>query len=247
MTFRIIFVITTVLLATKISYGCEPILPLAQVVGGPAYLLFSFWALLAAVVLKSILFSQLQHNLPKFRAAWYMVVGNLLSTVVGIGVMMVFMLPGILPATLVITWMISSIPSKRLVLVSENVFIRRLGSTGVSFVLIGLLILSLIAFAAAQNAASAERLTLYWFLKVLYVDFALIVSLLLTTFWEEWIINRMADQNWEDSSFVLPAFRSNAIVLGIASIVAALMMLPKRFQSADWLVELIGKIISSAA
>jgi hypothetical protein len=245
--FKVIFIITTVLLATKICYACEPILPLAQVVGGPGYLLFSFWALISAVVLKSILFSQLQDNLPKVQAAWYMIVGNALSTLIGIAVMMVFMIPGILPATLVTTWMISRIPSKRLVLVSQNLFIRRLGPTGVSFVLIVLLVLSLVAFAAGQNAAAAERLTLYWFLKVLYVDFALIVSLVLTTFWEEWTINRMAARNWENTSFVLPAFRSNVVVLSIASIIGAFMMLPKRFQSADWLVELIGNILSAAA
>jgi len=247
MTFKFLFIIMTFLLTTRISYACEPILPLAQVVGGPGYLLFSFWALLVAVVLKSILFCQLQHDLPKVRAAWYMVLGNAISTVIGVAVMMVFTIPAILPATLVIAWMISRIPSKRLVLVSQNLFIRRLGPTSVSFILIGLLILSLVAFIAGQNAAAGERLTLYWFLKVLSVDFALIVSLLLTTFWEEWTINRMAGSDWENTSFVLPAFRSNAIVLGIASIIGAFMMLPKRFQSADWLVELIGNILSGAA
>jgi len=243
---RTLFLVTSLLTAT-VAYSCEPILPLAQVVGGPGYLLFSFWALLGAVFLKAAIFSQLQHGLPKIQAAWYMLIANALTTLIGLAVMMVFAIPTFLPVTLVGVWAVSRVPAGRFVKVTKNRFIQRLGSIGVSLALVGLLLVSIATFAAGQGAAAAERLTLYWLLKLLYVYCALTVSLLLTTFWEAWLISKLAARTGKDSVFAVPVFRANAIVLGSAAVVAAVLMLPQRFHSADWLVELVSVVFPRAA
>jgi hypothetical protein len=198
--------------------------------------------LLGFVLLKAVLFSLLQEGLSKFRAALFMVMGNVLTSCIGVAIAMVFSVPILLPIALVGIYPLTLLPAYRLVKISNNRLVQRAGMGGVSSILIGLLVLSVVLFFAGQGAVDEEQLTLYWFLKVIYISSALAVSLVLTTFWEEWVISLLAARKGIENIFAVPVFRANTVVLVIAAIIAAILMLPQRLHSPDGLVHLISNI-----
>jgi len=82
----------------------------------------------------------------------------------------------------------------------------------------------------------SENLILYWILKFLYVYLALIISIGLTVLWEEWVVFKLAKRSKSGvQNFYSAVLKANLVTLLVFMGAAAILMLPKRFASPDFL------------
>jgi hypothetical protein len=80
-----------------------------------------------------------------------------------------------------------------------------------------------------------ERPVLYWVLKLAYIYPALAISIGLTTLWEEWLVYRLARGFAPLAPFYPAVLRANLMTLLVLMGAAAVMALPKRLASPDFL------------
>ena len=79
-----------------------------------------------------------------------------------------------------------------------------------------------------------HQLALYWIVKVAAIFLALFASMTLTTVWEEWVIWRLSSSP-EGIGFFTSVLRTNLYVLVLVMAIAAVLILPKRLKSPDFL------------
>ena len=78
---------------------------------------------------------------------------------------------------------------------------------------------------------------IYWPLKIIMVTLAIGLSLIISVVYEESIIAELYKVlRKERKSFIEPVLWSNIIALGILMLGAAIIALPKRFASPDFLI-----------
>ena len=98
------------------------------------------------------------------------------------------------------------------------------------------LLASCILFMAGQSAISTHQLMLYWTIKLAAIFMALLASVTLTTVWEEWVIWRLSSRP-ANIGFFGSVLRTNLYVLVLVMAVPALLILPKRLKSPDFLAK----------
>ena len=77
---------------------------------------------------------------------------------------------------------------------------------------------------------------LYWIIKLAAIFLALLASVTLTTVWEEWVIWRLSSRPG-GAGFFGSVLRTNLYVLVLVMAIPAVLMLPKRLKSPDFLAE----------
>src|SRR6266403_3524795 len=80
---RLLVLGVSVLVANP-ALACEPVVPFMQVMVPALALSRSILVLIVAVILKSMLFAVFERRLPRLRAAWRMLLGNVLTSFVGL-------------------------------------------------------------------------------------------------------------------------------------------------------------------
>ncbi len=214
--------------------ACEPILPLTMLfMPWTNALRAGFLALALVVAVKCGAFAILQRGaMSASFAATAMFVANIVSTLAGFFAAMAFVAPSALGVGLLLALMISIFPARRL---SDN--IPRLSMVAVLVLMAVLYIGSVVLFMFAQKMALDGNLLAYWAIKYAYIVCALLISMTLTTFWEEYVVWRMAGH--EKHTFLTPVFRANAIALFLVMLVSAIAVLPQRLRSPDFLIALL--------
>ena len=228
------------------AYACEPVVPFIRIVAGPAILMGSAIALPIAICLKALLFAAQQKRLSYWLAVLLMVAGNILTTVVGIIVATMIGSGAAWIVGVPLVWLLCWLPSKRAVDISSRTWIHNLGPGFVAFLMTGALVISCFLFMLGQGAILTNRLITYWLIKFVAVYLALLVSILLSAFWEEWVVWRLSRLP-ESETFTTPVLRANLYVLLLMMAVAAAMMLPKRLKSPDFLVRGVRSVIAAVA
>jgi hypothetical protein len=228
----------TLLGAPTALNACEPIVPFFQVVAGPAALTHSLVVLVWAVLLKSLAFARWQKKITPLRAFMFMFIGNLLTTVIGFvagamigsggGALWILGVP--------IVFGLCYVPSKRLVAAAPYPVFAGKHPAAVAIFMTGGLLVSCVLFGFAQfDLMMGSSIPAYWVGKVVAVYLALIVSLALTAFWEEWVVWRLSRSPANESGFAQPVIRANLLALLIVMLVSAGFMLPKRLQNWGFL------------
>ncbi|MDB6032092.1 MAG: hypothetical protein JWM16_2430 [Verrucomicrobiales bacterium] len=98
------------------------------------------------------------------------------------------------------------------------------------------LCMNCILFEFARAAVESPSLWLYWVLKFAALYVALLVSIVLSAFWEEWVVWRFWSREESDGRFVQPVLRANLLVLLCIMTFAAAVKIPKRFQARHFIV-----------
>jgi hypothetical protein len=228
-------VLVVPLMVARPALACEPVVPFLQVMA-PITLSGSLLVLAAAVVVKSVLFACFERRLPHLRAAWRMFLGNVLTSFVGLLVAVMIgsgsaWLVGV-PLVFLLCWL----PSRRLVKVAPLAWLARTPPSNVAIMMTGALLASCILFMAGQGAIQSHQLVLYWITKVAAIFLALLASVTLTTVWEEWVIWRRSSRP-EGKGFFVSVLRTNLYVLVLVMAVPAVLILPKRLKSPDFLAK----------
>ena len=218
--------------------ACEPIVPLTM--------LFMPWsamaarvgalALLIVVSIKCVVFALLQRGtMSASRAMVSMFVANVVSTIAGLFVAFTFIAPAAGIGGVLATIAVSILPVRRL----KRQF-PRVPTALLTLIVVALYIGSIVLFVFAQRAMFDNNMLAYWLTKYAYIVCALLISMALTTFWEEWVVWRMSGA--EEEAFVTPVFRANAVALFVVMLTAAILVLPERFRSSDFLVALLHRM-----
>lgn len=223
-------------IATTAS-ACEPVLPFVKMLGGPALLMNSVVGLVAAVLFKALAFGWFQKSLSFARGTAYMLAGNFLSTCVGLlAAILVGSAPGIWLVGIPIVFGLCLVPAGRVAKGSPYKWLSKLSAGGLATVMSVMLFTSCILFIVAGEGIGDGKKWEYWLVKLLAVYLALLVSICLTSFWEEWVIWKLSGAKEAEFVFVKPVLRANLLVLLGIMMVAAAIMLPKRLKSPDFLV-----------
>lgn len=225
------------LVVARPALACEPVVPFMQVMEPALALSGSILILAAAVIVKSALFAVFERRLPRLRAAWRMFLGNVLTSFVGLIVaVMIASGAGIwligVPLVCFLCWL----PSRRLVKVAPLAGLARTSPAGLAGIMTGALLASCILFMAGQGAIRTHQLMLYWIIKLIAIFLALLASVTLTTVWEEWVIWRLSSRP-EGIEFFGSVLRTNLYVLILVMAVPAVLILPKRLKSPDFLAK----------
>jgi hypothetical protein len=227
--------------------ACEPVVPFMQVMVPALALTGSILVLATAVIVKSALFAVFEQGLPRLRAAWRMFVGNVLTSFVGllVGVMIAsgvgIWIVGV-PLVGVLCWL----PSRRLVKIAPLAWLARMSAAGVAGIMTSALLASCILFMVGQEAIRTRQLALYWIIKVVAIFLALLASVTLTTIWEEWVVWRLSSRP-EGKGFFVSVLRTNLYVLVLVMAVPAVLILPKRLKSPDFLAKRPGTRVVQAS
>jgi len=214
--------------------ACEPILPLTM--------LFMPWtaaamrvggiALLIVVLVKCGVFAALQRGaMDPAMAVVSMFIANIVSTLAGVFAALMFIAPMTGFIGILVTIAVSVLPCRRL----RDQFPKARVSV-VMITVVFLWIGSIALFAFSQKMIFENRLVAYWIIKYASIVCGLLISMGLTTFWEEYVIWKMSGH--EDLAFVTPVFRTNAVALFLIMLVAAIAVLPERLRSPDFLIAL---------
>lgn len=233
---KIIWFVAAIFAFSGTAHACEPVLPFMKVVAGPAMLLGSWVLLLAVVLIKSIIFSSLQKRLRFFHALLLMLFGNVLTTVIGVIAAAMIGSGPIIVIGFLIVWMLCIIPAGRFLAVIRRPWLKRFTPMGFAALMAFALVISCILFAASD--AFMDRLIVYWIWKLLAIYLALVVSIVLTAFWEEWVVWRLSRCPPDYVGYVQPVIRANLVVLFFVMLFAAMLMLPQRLKSPNFLVGL---------
>ena len=231
--------VAAVVLASCIpAQACEPILPFIKVVGGPATLLNSGLLLLAAIAIKSILFSLFQKRLSFLHAAFLMLAGNIFTTFIGVLAAAMIGSGPILFLGFFIVWALCVIPARRFLVGIKRPWLKKFSPLGFAGVMASALVASCILFGLSTIFADSKHLLIYWIWKLIAVYLALIASIFLTAFWEEWVIWKLSRCPTDYTGYVKPVLRANLAVLLCVMIFAAAKALPGRLKSPNHLISL---------
>jgi hypothetical protein len=243
-------VLAVMLLAIPLtSWGCEPIVPLVQLLSGSSVvgaLLFSqsiLW-LAAAVALKSGAFAFFERRLPWRKALLFMLLANVLSTIPGVlvaifagsmsGFIVAVPLVGILGAF--IGWRIAGgCPPDR-----QKPWINGWTAT-LSF--IAFFVIAVVTFRYAQDALWSRSYAMHWLMKFLFVSMVACTGIIISAALEEAVIARLCERSHGKTFFYSSVVRANYVTLPLVLLVAAIQILPQRLKSphfiASWFQSLI--------
>jgi hypothetical protein len=233
---KIILLIVAIFAFSETARACEPVLPFMKVVAGPAVLMGSWILLLAVVSLKSIIFSFLQKQLHFFHALLLMFIGNILTTVIGVIAAAMIGSGPIIVIGFLVVWMLCVIPARRFLAATKTSWLKRFTPGAFAALMALALVISCILFAVSD--AFMDHFVIYWIWKLVAVYLALIVSIVLTAFWEEWVVWKLSRCPADYAGYVQPVIRANLIVLFCIMLIAAIVMLPQRLKSPNFLVRL---------
>ena len=248
MRLRVAFVVVALTLFCAPSLrACEPILPFLRVAGGPITNATSSLALLLAVFGKSLVFATLQKRLSWWRAFLYMLEGNVVSSLVGVIAAALIGATALFFIGIPFVAILAYVPAKRFCRafprwapLDSPALVAFLLSVGLGF--------SCFLFIVGQAAIAADRLSLYWAIKLAAIDLALVISIILSAFWEEWTVSSQVEPN--SSDFVAPIVRANVAVLLVVMLIAAVMMFPQRARAWQHLVQLChrtAKVVATSS
>ena len=142
-----------------------------------------------------------------------MIAGNALTTIIG-AVAAVMMGSGVLLLLGIgVAWALAVLPARRLITAATRPWLRHFSPGALAGLMALALALSCVLFSVAQMGAFADQLWLYWAVKLTAIYLALVVSIILTAFSEEWVIWRLASYPEQHNAFVKPVIRANLLVL----------------------------------
>ena len=218
--------------------ACEPILPFIKVVGGPGMLTSSWIVLLVAVTVKAIIFSSSQKKLSFPHAFVLMAAGNVLTTVIGVIVAALIGSGPIMIVGAFIVWPLCFLPAKRAIAAANFPLLKKFSAGGLAALMSFALVVSCFLFGISSLFADSNHLVVYWMWKFTAVYAALTVSIVLTAFWEEWVVWKLSRCPVGFTGYVKPVIRANLVVMLCVMLFAAGVALPQRLKSPNFLVKL---------
>jgi len=216
------------LISPSSSFGCEPIVPLVQLFGPPLLLTKSLLFLGLAVLLKLIAFVYFERSISWYKAVSFMLIANILSSVIGVLAAWPVATPAAFLIGIPLVYGISLLPAKQLTQRFKLETRARFNHRVIACFITVLYLTSVGLWGGAEGAFKTENLGEYWVLKLAYIYIALIISMGLTIFYEEWVVSKLTKRGQEVTPFLVSVTRANLVTMLFIMSVAAVMILPRR-------------------
>jgi len=225
-----ITILAGLLLCCQNATACEPILPLFKALNGANFVAPSLWGLAAAVFIKCTAFACYEKDLPKSKAFLFMLMGNVVTSIIG------FLVAGFAAAgsaffiALLLLYAVTFWPARQLLPRLSWPWLKLHSPSSLAGIMLMLLFLSCIFFGVARSLNDPPGLG-YWMLKVAGLYTALLISMVITTFYEEWVVYLLARKPTDPPTFYKAVVRANMLTLFVIMGCTAAYMLPQRFAS----------------
>lgn len=233
--FVAIVALTAFLGGSPSAHACEPIIPLFHALTGATFVTASLWALGAAVFIKCAAFTYYERDLPKPKAFFFMLLANVVSTIVG------FIIAGLVSANGVVFFgvpllFVSTFWSARQLLPRlASPQLKHFSAESLTGLVTLLLIMSYVFFGVAMSLDDPPGMG-YWIAKTGGLYLAIIISMVISTFYEEWIVYLLARKPKEPPTFYRAVVRANVLTLLIVMGCTAAYILPQRFASPTFTI-----------
>jgi hypothetical protein len=219
-------------------YANEPLVPLIMLflapttAGGAVFA--SLLGFLLILLIKIIVFI-IKSDFKTIRAAIYVLIANVVSTLVGIVVAMMFTSPDILFMGIIVLFIVFILPARRL---KHHKRFEKNSAWFIAFVLTLITLITIVIFSFMIGYQATPHV--YWLLKVILCTIAIIISLLISVLYEEAVIARFYKwQTKEDKSFLKPVLWANIIAVAVIVLIGAIIVLPARLKSPDFLIGMV--------
>ena len=237
MKIKNIAIISFMLLIPAFLYANEPLVPLIMLFlapttfGGAAFA--SFLGFLVILLVKCIVFI-LKSDFRTIRAVFYVLIANVVSTLVGTVVAVMFTSSDVLFGGIIILFLVFLLPARRLKCY------KRFEKNSTWFIAFALTLITLITVVIFSFMIGYQAsLHIYWPMKIFLSTIAIVISLLISVLYEEAVIAKLYKiQKKEEKSFLMPVIWSNIVAVGIIVLIGAIIALPARLKSPDFLIGL---------
>jgi hypothetical protein len=226
------------MLVPAFLFANEPLVPLIMLFlapttfGGAAFA--SLLGFLLILLVKCIVFI-LKSDFKTIRAVFYVLIANVVSTLVGTVVAMMFTSSDILFMGIIVLFIIFLLPARRL---RRYKRFEKNSTWFIAFALTLITLITIVIFSFMIGYQASPHI--YWPLKVLLSTIAIVISLLISVLYEEAVIAKFYKlQTKEEKSFITPVLWSNIIGVAVIALVGAIIVLPARLKSPDFLIGLI--------
>lgn len=238
MEIKNIAIISLILLIPAFVYANEPLVPLIMLFLAPTTLGGAVFASLLGFVLilviKSIVFIS-KSDFKTIRAVLYVLIANVISTLVGLVVAMMFTSSDMLLMGIIILFLVFLLPARRLKRFKR---FEKNSTWFIAFALTLVTLTTIVIFSFMIGYQASPHI--YWPMKVLLSTIAIVISLLISVLYEEAVIAKLYKlQKKEEKSFLMPVLWSNIIAVGAIVLIGAIMALPARLKSPDFLIGLV--------
>ena len=210
--------------------ACEPIVPFIKAVGGPGFLTVAFLILLAVIAIKSVAFARFQATIGLPKALAWMFVANVVTSIIGITIPVMIDSGALMFIGLPVVWAACLPPAQRLIAAAPLSPLAHFSSGQLAFGMTLALAFSCLLLVISRTVHDAGTFMSFWFLKLPAVYLALLIGLVLTALWEEWIVWRLSGAEDDDLTFVRPVIRANVIVLAVVLLISMAIIVPRRLR-----------------
>jgi hypothetical protein len=223
---KAILSILIVLAFPQTVFACEPLVPMVILFGAPVFSLFGI------IFVKMVVFAVLEKSIPWYQALFFMFLANIFSSIIGLVLGLGASSPMGFVVFLPLVFWVSIKPSRRFIEYNPWGIMKGWKASGAAALVTVFYILTFVLFSLAQEQID-RSLTVYWVLKFCYIFFALVISIGLTTLWEEWVVSLCAGQ---DGSFLVNVLKVNLIAFFLIMALLAAKALPERMRSETFLI-----------
>ena len=233
-TWRTIGILGIFLVTTQTALGCQPLIPLALLFGGPA-----FWSLVTGtlvafgviVLVKCGIFLALS-DFRSFWAVLFILLANVATSLVGAAAGFLFAAPMlILPGLLFL--FVLYLPAARGL---KRNGITQVPASTISAGLVSIVFLSTLLFGLSQGVL--HQPLIYWPLKVLFCFLGVSLSLTVGVFYEEGIVAGLYKRvRTGEKRFLKPILISNLAGGLLAVSISAAIALPERLLYPNFLLD----------
>ena len=210
-----------------------PSIPLAQLFAGAFLFGSSTSNIVYSLCMKAFIFAFFARSLFWGEAVVLMLLASVVSLFVSVCLSYAAMMPLMILFFLPVMYLLAHTPAQRLTASPVFRFIKNQSVHAIAMWGVYLFVATWLVFGMAQMSYGKFDL-LYLMLRVFYVYGALVLSIGLTTLWEEWAIAGLwrkrlkwitNDHKFQYNSFLYPVFKANVISLLIVMVSAALIQL----------------------
>ena len=236
-----IAILFLILFIPAFLFANEPLVPLIMLFLAPTTfggaVFASFIGFLLILIVKSIVFI-IKSDFKKIRAVLYIIIANIVSTLVGTVVAVMFTSADILFMGIIVLFLVFLLPARRLK------HFKRFEKNSTWFIAFALTLITLITVVIFSFMIGYQASPhVYWPLKIILSTIAIIISLLISVLYEEAVIAKLYKlQTKEEKSFLIPVLWSNIIGVGVVVLVGAIIALPARLKSPDFLIGLVRSL-----
>jgi hypothetical protein len=217
-------------------YSNEPLVPFMILFVGPTTLgglafgsLIGFFLI---IIIKILVFLWKSD----FRSGWavlFVIIANIVSTIIGVIVAGMFSSSLIFPFGAIVLYFVFLLPARRLARLEK---FSKNSSWSIAFFFLIVVGITVVLFGLMSGFMAVPYI--YWSLKIVMATLAMGISLIISVVYEEAVISDLYKiLRKERKSFMEPVLWGNIIGLGVLMLGAAIMALPERFASPDFLIK----------